>query len=201
MKHGWFEIDGVQTGEHRLEGRLQGLHTLAKFVPGASILDLGCAEGLIGAWLHAHGGRLLDGVDANRDLLATARKLYSDDPTIRFFYVDLNREHFSFVPTPLLPSYDIVLCLCLAHKFREPREFLTKAAQLCNKYFALHLPAPLIDDARSNHVVVDPDKDVFEPLGFECILHVADAILSRKIYRKRKNSSIPLDSVSSASPA
>jgi len=184
MKHGWFEIDGLQTGEHKLEGRLNGLRMLADHAKDATILDLGCAEGLIGSWLYDQGPALLvDGVDQYPAYLKTARALHANDSHFRFFGCNLN-EDFDNLLWSLLPSYDIVLCLCLAHKFQHPREFLLKAARLCNRFFALHLPDDIINDARSGRRNIDPTKEVFEPLGFKCIVHVNDAALSRRIYEK-----------------
>jgi 2-polyprenyl-3-methyl-5-hydroxy-6-metoxy-1,4-benzoquinol methylase len=186
MKHGWFEIDGLQTGEHKLEKRLHGLRMLASHAENATILDLGCAEGLISSWLYDQGPAcLVHGVEQHPPYLKTAREMHVGDRAFRFWQHDLNNG----LPGGLMRSYDIVLCLCLAQKLRHPLEFLTVAACMCNRFFALHLPYDIIDDRRSDHVLVDPSKDVFEPLGFKCIVHVNDtddAPLSRRIYEKKE---------------
>jgi 2-polyprenyl-3-methyl-5-hydroxy-6-metoxy-1,4-benzoquinol methylase len=190
LKHGWFEIDGLQTGEHKLETRLHGLRLLASHVKDKTILDLGCAEGLISSWLYDQGpARWVDGVEKHPPYLAQARAMHAGSPAFRFFQCDVNDQEFDdLILTKLLPAYDIVLCLCLAHKLKRPRDFLLKAARLCNRFFALHLPYDIIDDVRSNHVKVDPTKEIFEPLGFKCIVHVVDptpaAPLSRRIYER-----------------
>lgn len=190
MKHGWFEIEGLQSGEHRLEGRLHGLGMLAHHAKNATILDIGCAEGLISSWLYDQGpARRVDAVEKHPPYVRTARAMHVNDPHFRFFQCDVNDQEFDDLTlTELLPGYDIVLCLCLAHKLKRPREFLIKAARMCNRFFALHLPYDIIDDVRSNHVRVDPTKEVFEPLGFKCIVHVVDptasAPLSRRIYQR-----------------
>lgn len=190
MKHGWFEIDGLQTGEHRLETRLHGLRMLASHVEDKTILDLGCAEGLISSWLYDQGpARRVDAIEKHLPFLNTARAMHLSNRAFRFFQCDVNDQEFDdLILTKLLPGYDIVLCLCLAQKLKHPREFLLKAARLCNRFFALHLPYDIINDVRSGRRNVDPTKEVFEPLGFKCIVHVNDdnddAPLSRRIYER-----------------
>jgi 2-polyprenyl-3-methyl-5-hydroxy-6-metoxy-1,4-benzoquinol methylase len=186
MKHGWFEIDGLQTGVHKLENRLNALRMLAEHAKDATILDLGCAEGLISAWLYDQGpARFVDGVEQHPPYLKTARELHGRNPAFRFFQCNVNEGFDDLILTKLLPNYDIVLCLCLAHKLQHPRQFLLKAARLCNRFFALHLPYDIINDPRSGRRNIDPTKEVFEPLGFKCIVHVNDdAPLSRRIYER-----------------
>lgn len=157
--HGWFEIPGRQTGERHIKERIRGLAALLPAAKGADILDLGCAEGLIGRWvLEAGHGASLRGLDKHGPYIETARQLVGGRSGVRFDVCDFDefetwREH-----NELLPRYGIVLALNIVHKLAKPAEFLTAIAGLSGSILALSLPADVIDDPRSGNVKADPQK-------------------------------------------
>lgn len=184
LPRGWFAIAG-QTGAHTLDGRLIGLTPLDKLSRDVTILDLGCAEGLIGLRLLQLGpARLLHGVDIHSPYLQMARGLARAQPKARFFHLDLNHldDLADWLPT-LRPSYDIVLCLCIAHKMRDPAAFLRRAARLCSGYLALQLPSVVIDDRRSDHRPLNT-HEWLGVHGFKLFHQVDDDVLVRRIYRR-----------------
>jgi SAM-dependent methyltransferase len=191
--HGWFTT-AEQSGLYELAERLTGLAPLENVATNATILDLGCAEGLIGLHFLGLGGALLHGVDRHSRFVETAQTIARLQPKARFFKFDLN-VLADQIPDGLLSSYDIVLCLCVAHKLREPELFLRRVAGLCTGYLALQLPAVVIDDTRSGHRQVDTGK-LLDELGFDLFYEEASeshtkplrsppSLLSRRIYRKR----------------
>jgi len=151
---GWFNVAGT-VGNYDLEERLIGLRQLEPVSRNATILDLGCAEGLIGMHLMKTGpGRLMHGLDEKERYLVGARMIARRERLrAKFLRVDLNHlaEWRAANPDVLLGSYDVVLCLCIAHKLNHPEQFLRQAAGLCGGYFALQLPASIINDRRSGH--------------------------------------------------
>jgi SAM-dependent methyltransferase len=172
--HGWFTT-AEQSGLYELAERLTGLAPLENVATNATILDLGCAEGLIGLHFLGLGGALLHGVDRHSRFVETAQTIARLQPKARFFKFDLN-VLADQIPDGLLSSYDIVLCLCVAHKLRQ-------------------LPAVVIDDPRSGHRQVDTGK-LLDELGFDLFYEEASeshtkplrsppSLLSRRIYRKR----------------
>jgi 2-polyprenyl-3-methyl-5-hydroxy-6-metoxy-1,4-benzoquinol methylase len=153
----WFTIDGLWQGHRNLKSQIQGLGPLTAEIKGGTVLDIGCAEGLIGKYLIEHGGAAsVDGVEVYQPRIIDGEKLCAGLP-MRFFRVDL--EYFGLWEGEnagqLAGSYDAVLMLSIIHKLRRPREFLGRMAELSKRFIVLRLPAPIIDDVRSNNVPFD----------------------------------------------
>lgn len=148
---GWF-AEG-QDGDRTLSEQMIGLDPLYEIAPRATVLDLGCAEGLIGLELVKAGASLLHGIDLVHERVRKAREAAREYPA-RFWAADLAR--FATKPiTGLLPTYDIVLCLSIVHKFAEPEAFLAAAAMRCRGTLAIRLPARILSDARSGFRRID----------------------------------------------
>jgi 2-polyprenyl-3-methyl-5-hydroxy-6-metoxy-1,4-benzoquinol methylase len=157
MRHGWFEIPGIQTGEHTLKGRLGAiLPNVRRNVLGANILDVGCAEGLMSKWLiDVCRANSVDGIDCHEPYLEMARKLMPGYDA-RFFHVDLNflalwREQN---PGVLRARYDLVLATCIVQKMARPADFLRQLADLSGNLILIQAPAEVIKDERSSYVPV-----------------------------------------------
>lgn len=165
--HGWFEIPDVQTGERKLGERVGPLKPLLPLAKGASVLDLGCAEGLIGKWLADRGGaRLIHGIDKHAPYLATARKIMpARQYKAKFDVCDFDEWAAQREGLGLQPSYNIVLALNVAQKLKDPRAFLLDVAALASDAFVYSGPARVLKDARSGNVPLDIEKLVV-PLGF-----------------------------------
>jgi len=156
-RHGWFEIDGVQTGERKLKERIRGLAPLLPAAKGASVLDLGCAEGLIGKWLlEAGGANSLLGLDKHEPYLETAREVFGEDPRASFAVCDFDDFEAWLTDHQLAGRYELVLALNIIHKLARPAQFLTSIAGLAGKMLAIALPADVINDVRSGNAPVDP---------------------------------------------
>lgn len=157
MNHGWFEIPGVQSGERKLKERIRGLAPLPPFARGASVLDLGCAEGLIGKWLFEAGGASsLLGLDKHEPYLQTAREVFASEPRATFKVCDFDQFAAWRETNEMQDRYDVVLALNIVHKLAQPAQFLGDISQLAGKVLAIAVPADVINDARSGHTPVDP---------------------------------------------
>ena len=150
---GWFAIAGSQAGERTLEQQLRGPDILLPEAPGRSVLDLACAEALIGLEFLKAGAVLLHGVERVESRLVRAREL-TKGRSAAFFAADLER-FASAPPVGLLPAYDIVLVLSIAHKLKDPVAFIEAAAQRAGEAIAIRLPEPVISDRRSRFQKVD----------------------------------------------
>lgn len=128
---GWFDVPGTQEGERALSEQLEGLERLGDEVSGRAVLDVGCAEGLIGLHLASvHGARLVIGVDPNRDFVARARQLVETHGTYDAEFheaaLGYSHRHDRQVLGRVLAGRrpDVVLLLSVLHKMHYPETFL-----------------------------------------------------------------------------
>ena len=146
---GWFDMPG-RPGDRTFDQQMMGLDWLFAHCKGKSILDAGCAEGLIAIKAVQAGAVAVHGVELVPERVALANKLRGDLP-ITFEVGDMN----TWRPKR---QYDIVLGLALLHKLKDPgmcAVVLTAAARYA---LVLRLPpagAPTITDRRSGMVPVD----------------------------------------------
>ena len=171
---GWFDrAPGVDRHFRRLDDQLRGLGPLVDHCEGAAVLDLGCAEGLIGFWLLENGAAHLDGVEVVPERVERARALAAALPagkSARFHQCWL--EGFAKKPPEgLRPAYEVVLLLSIAQKLPRPRAFVIAAARRCSKVIAVRQPDPVIRDRRSEFAPCDVPgllrEEGFRPLGEE----------------------------------
>jgi hypothetical protein len=167
---GWFKIAGVQEGMFPLERQMRGLDVVRAAAPGATVLDLGCAEGLVSLELVKSGAKLVHGVELLGERLVVAEQMFGEQfPALerQFIEYDLNKfENLFIEATPDTPRdgkflhtrYDIVLCLAIAQKLQTPGRFLRMASALCSNIMAVRLPYPIIDDKRSFNIPVNITK-------------------------------------------
>lgn len=167
---GWFEIPGAQKGDRTLKEQIRGLGTLLKNAQGKTVLDLGCAEGLIAKWLVDHGAAgTVHGCEIVASRVEHARHIFKDYDA-KFNVVDLENlaEHVAAHAGEFLPRYDIVLLLSIAHKFRHPDRFLNTAAKMCGDWLAIRLPDWVLCDARSRNKAIDIPT-FFRVRGFKMV--------------------------------
>jgi SAM-dependent methyltransferase len=169
---GWFKIPGRQEGRWGLDRQGRGLDIVRQACGGATILDLGCAEGLVALDLAKYGARLVHGVELETSRLKIAAELFRENaPHVEasFFAADLTHfDDLLLMKTPdtapgepsLLTRYDVVLCLAIAQKLSNPGPFLRLAATVCSNILAVRLPYRILDDARSGNVPVDVTRMV-----------------------------------------
>lgn len=165
---GWFHIPGVQAGDRTVHEQLKGLGPLLEEVAGETVLDLGCAEGLIAGACMDAGAAAVTGIDCNPALIETAKRLFRD---CDFVLYDLNHPPSAVITHALRYDCDVVLMLGIAHKMRNPEKFLREYSVFANRRLVLRLPpehAPriIIRNRRRARVMCDAQK-VLESRGFK----------------------------------
>jgi SAM-dependent methyltransferase len=144
IKKGWFVTDD-RTGDRTLEEQLIGLDWLRENCAGKTVLDIGCAEGLISIEMARRGAVAVHGVEIVPGHVAMGNDLRGELP-ITFEVGDCNEWRPQ-------RKYDIVLALSLLHKLKNPTEAAAAFADAATETFVLRTPpdfAPTIVDWRSN---------------------------------------------------
>jgi 2-polyprenyl-3-methyl-5-hydroxy-6-metoxy-1,4-benzoquinol methylase len=161
-KHGWFVIPGIQTGERDLKERIKPLRPLLKYAKGASILDVGSAEGCISKWLIQDGrAKSAHLIEKHAPFLATARQIMPPPFKVKFTLADLHywfEEKDTYGLNP--KGYDIVLALNVIQKERRAREVLHDLANMANKIFVYSGPSPVLTDPRSGLQEIDVREEL-----------------------------------------
>lgn len=140
----WFTV-GDKEGDRTLKQQLKGLGDLRDRVPGKTVLDVGCAEGLISIYLLDHGAAAVHGLEVRPDFVEVANSLRGDR-ACTFEQADAN----DYEP---VRRYDIVIMLAVLHKLRDPSAACRRFAAAAREMVVLRLPpkfAPIIIDERSN---------------------------------------------------
>lgn len=156
---GWFKTDGRE-GDRTFDQQLMGLDKLFAACPGKTVLDVGCAEGLISIELARRGALAVHGVEIRADHVKVGRGLVGDLP-VSLESADAN------VWQPRR-KYDIVTTLALLHKLRNPSATAERLAAACGDLFVLRMPPATgmtIVDSRSGNRPHDIDR-VLKDVGF-----------------------------------
>src|SRR5262249_45021773 len=100
--------------------RLRGLTDLLSMAHGRSVLDLGCAEGMIAEAFLRSGARLVHGFDVNPRRIAKAQRLVLDTRAC-FRTGDITKWKKFIKIGHLNNEYDIVLFLSIYRQLKENR--------------------------------------------------------------------------------
>lgn len=134
------------TGKRGSGSRLRGISAMKHHCGDKTVLDLGCAEGLISFRLAEYGSRLIHGVDRNKLSLKVARQLFdrgNQEKKIACEYEFFERDFtdhpsclFSDTSIGLLSSYEIVLMLGIYHKAstEEGVEIINSILPRCGEF-------------------------------------------------------------------
>jgi len=147
MLKGWLKIPGVQDGERTLDEQMLGLSpALIDVADGRAktVLDFGCAEGLIGIEF-AKAGATVRGLELQQQYVDMGNKLAAEAGVAdrcRFARHDLGDLNGRELPDsfPCPDGADIVLALAIVHKLREPGRALQHMARLAKQRLVIRLP-------------------------------------------------------------
>ena len=132
---GWFVV-GDRDGARTLREQMYGLQPAIDEVhQGMTVLDLGCAEGLI-AMEFAKAGATVRGIEYNPDLAAMARELTRAVPKVTIDERDLRDE----IAAPERRRYDVVLALAILHKLRNIEAAILYCAAVARSLVIVRLP-------------------------------------------------------------
>lgn len=151
MGKGWFITDG-RLGDRTLKQQLVGLDELFQACPGKTVLDVGCAEGLISIELAKRGAVAVHGVEIVSEHVEVGNKLRGGLP-VTLEVGDAN----TWAPKR---DYDIVIMLALLQKVRDPSSVCARFAAAARDGVVLRLPpkhAPVVIDERSSNKPHDVD--------------------------------------------
>lgn len=115
-------------------------------VKGKTVLDLGCAEGLISIKLAQNGAVAVHGVEVVGEHVAVGNKLRGALP-VTFEHADLNHWRPK-------RQYDIVIALALLHKLKNPTAACADFVAAARHSVVMRLPpqhAPTVIDDRSGN--------------------------------------------------
>jgi glycosyltransferase involved in cell wall biosynthesis len=146
-------------GKWPIDVRLQGLDFVLRHASGRSVLDLGCAEGIISKALLDSGATFVHGIERDPSRVKRAREICTDIPRARFDVADLSDWDAS---SNILNTdgYDIVLYLGLHHHLPRAvrRQTCLRAAELAKYTFAIRTSDDVYD--------VDNISSLLNDLGF-----------------------------------
>ncbi len=163
---GWFHLPG-RPGDRSFEEQLKGLDWLIANCKGKTVLDVGCAEGLIAIELAKRGAVAVHGVELIEDRVRLANKLRGGLP-VTFEVGDMN----TWRPRR---QYDIVIGLAILHKLKDPGAVAVALANAARETVVFRLPpenAPMIRDRRSN----------FEPHNISALMDACGFVLTEATY-------------------
>lgn len=161
---GWFALAN-RPGDRTLDQQLTGIDPLWDRVVGKTVLDIGCAEGLITLECCKRGAIFARGVEIVPAHVQMAESLRSGPCAFEV------GDAQAWVPDQ---RYDVVLLLAVLHKLPDPTSACVQLARVAKELCVIRFPAtsfgPVIVDARSGRRPHDIGE-VMESLGFtlECV--------------------------------
>lgn len=158
----WFAV-GNKTGDRTLAQQMEGLDRLFAEVEGKTVLDVGCAEGLIAIELAKSGAEEVDGIEIRQPAIIAA-VIAAEAAKVRGWYFRVGDANL-FEPAR---DYDIVIMLAVLHKLKNPTAACARIVAHALDLVVIRLPpehAPTIIDDRSgnepHHIGTTMEKSGF----------------------------------------
>lgn len=136
---GWIAVPGIRENADRtLEEQLLGLELGIAEAAGKTVLDLGCAEGVIGREFARAGATRVLGIESLAGHLEVARLACAAETQMEFAQAYLQ----DWIPAHPDPEvFDLVLALGIIHKVYDPGEALRFACRSCRDLLLFRAPA------------------------------------------------------------
>lgn len=143
VRHGWFVIPGVQTGDRTFEDQAAGLEPAFLEAAGKTVLDIGCAEGLI-SYEFARRGAIVNGTDSVADHIVVAQRFVGELPcSFRVEHLDHDVLKHDLWPKR---RWDIVAALGVLHKLWHPKKGVQWVARACSDLLLIRTSKRYTDD-------------------------------------------------------
>lgn len=129
-------------GKWPLADRYKDLEPVFGSCRDATVIDFGCAEGVIARRCLEHGARTVHGLEIDESRVQTAAGLcHAWQASSFFFHANLDewRDIHERAQQVLLPQYDIVLYLGIQHHLSQPERIATlqDAIDMAGRLFAI----------------------------------------------------------------
>jgi len=146
-KKGWLEIPGVQSGDRTLKEQMLGLESALAECDGKTVLDLGCAEGLIALEFAKAGAKSVFGCDYKQQFIEVANQqaVLNPELPVTFEYAEINEK-------TTFPQFDIVLALAILHKLDNPSAGVELCCKVAKELIVIRLPIGSTGAFRSKHL-------------------------------------------------
>lgn len=161
----WFSVKG-EPGDRTLNQQLTGLGALVDGVKGKTVLDVGCAEGLLSLHLFDRGAEYVHGLEVVPEHVQIARKL-AGFRNVAFMEGDA--DAFTLAPGM---QYDIVIMLAVLQKLKDPSAAAEKFARTAREMVVLRLPP-----RGENPLVVVDERSGNKPHNITDAMHRAGFML------------------------
>lgn len=129
-------------GKWPLADRYKDLNHVFEQCRGATVIDFGCAEGVLARRCLERGARLVHGMELDASRVQTAAGLCAGWPDA-YLFIQADLDDWEAIREPagrvLLPRYDIVLYLGIQHHLARPQRLATlaDAIAMCERIFAI----------------------------------------------------------------
>lgn len=128
----WFAVDD-KPGDRTLAQQMVGLDRLMQTVPGKTVLDCGCAQGLISLEMARAGAGLVHGVEILQPFVDTAWRQAGDMENVTFERGDMNVWQAPW-------QFDIVTALAILQKLRDPCAVASMLADTARELIVIRTP-------------------------------------------------------------
>ena len=135
----WFII-GDNGGQVHISRQSSGLSKID--MAGKTVLDIGCAEGLVSIQCAERGAKLVHGFELRERTVEVARSLVGNtgmSDRVKFFQGDLHNAKAALHQDGMLDKYDVVLGNAVLHKFTKSADAAQLAFNLCNETIVVRL--------------------------------------------------------------
>ena len=128
----WFTVGNVP-GDRTLAQQMVGLDRLMKAVPGKTVLDCGCAQGLISIEMARAGAKYVHGVEILQPFVHTAWQQAGEMENIGFERGDMNAWQAPW-------QFDVVTALAILQKLRDPCAVASMLADTAREMIVIRTP-------------------------------------------------------------
>lgn len=144
----WFTTETTQ-GIRTLQQRTSGLEVLKKNIntlqskQNISVLDIGCAEGLIADWITDGKSDRLVGIEGDKVKVDSAQVIYQDkiyNNRYKIVQGDANDVDGAFSENGIKGKFDVVLLLAILQKLADPFRCLEAAVAKAELFVAIRVP-------------------------------------------------------------